>query len=152
MSFFKILMSVVVLIYILSPADLIPDIFPVLGWLDDAFFLGALFYYLKRGRLPGFLSWLEKSKRARQDRQRQFFQQGPESGFQAGTQGRDPYEVLGLKPGAGPDEIRTAYRRAVQAYHPDKVSHLGREIQEVAEKKFVEIQAAYEKLMKKNRE
>jgi hypothetical protein len=152
MSFFKILIIVLVLIYILSPVDLIPDIFPISGWLDDAFLLGVLFYYLKRGRLPGFLSWLQKAKGTRQDRQRQFFQQGPQSGFQTGTQGRDPYEVLGLKPGARPDEIRTAYRRAVQAYHPDKVSHLGREIQEVAEKKFVEIQAAYERLMEKNRD
>jgi DnaJ-domain-containing protein 1 len=29
------------------------------------------------------------------------------------------YEVLGLKPGSSPDEIRAAHRRLMQANHPD---------------------------------
>ena len=32
----------------------------------------------------------------------------------------DPYKVLGLKAGASPDEIRSAYRRLVKKYHPDR--------------------------------
>jgi len=54
-----------------------------------------------------------------------------------------------VKPGAGPDEIRAAYRRAAQAYHPDKVAHLGSELKELAQKKFVAIQNAYNALMGK---
>jgi DnaJ-class molecular chaperone len=61
----------------------------------------------------------------------------------------NPYEILGVKPGAGPEEIQAAYRRAVQKYHPDKVSHLGEEFQELARKKFIEIQKAYEELKTK---
>lgn len=150
MNLFKILIIILVLIYIFSPVDLFPDVFPISGWLDDAFLLGVLLYYLKRGSLPGFLSWLGRSKTAHQERQRQFFQQRPKFDSQTDTRTQNPYEILGLKPGASPEEIRSAYRRAVQAYHPDKVSHLGPEIQELAEKKFVEIQTAYEKLLGKN--
>ncbi|MFW6334535.1 MAG: J domain-containing protein, partial [Desulfosalsimonas sp.] len=37
-------------------------------------------------------------------------------------------------------------RKLAQQYHPDKVSHLGKEFQELAARKFVEIQEAYETL------
>ena len=148
MNFAKILIIVVVLIYIISPVDVLPDFIPISGWLDDAFLLGILLYYLKRGHLPGFLSWLERFIAA--DRNRQNFQQKrkstPRAAGDSGT--RDPYEVLGIRPGAGPEEIRSAYRKVVQAYHPDKVSHLGRELRELAQIKFVEIQNAYEELRK----
>lgn len=30
------------------------------------------------------------------------------------------HEILGLRPGAGPDEVRRAYRRALLANHPDR--------------------------------
>ncbi|HEX4109441.1 MAG TPA: J domain-containing protein [Solirubrobacteraceae bacterium] len=32
---------------------------------------------------------------------------------------RDPHEVLELRPGATPEEVRAAYRRLVQKHHPD---------------------------------
>ena len=152
MSVFKILIIILVLIYIFSPVDLLPDIFPITGWLDDALMLGGLIYYLKRGSLAGILSWLKGSTKAEQSRQQRFYQQESGAGSKAGaqTQDSDPYEILGLKPGASPEEIRSAYLRAVQTYHPDKVSHLGAEFQELAKKKFVAIQSAYEKLLGKN--
>lgn len=31
----------------------------------------------------------------------------------------DPYKILGLQPGASPEEIRQAYRRVATKYHPD---------------------------------
>ena len=32
---------------------------------------------------------------------------------------QDPYNVLGLKPGADPEEIKDAYRKLSRQYHPD---------------------------------
>ena len=33
---------------------------------------------------------------------------------------KEYYEILGLKPGAQPDEIRKAYRKLALHYHPDR--------------------------------
>ena len=150
MTFWKIFIFVLVLIYIFSPVDLLPDIFPITGWLDDAFLAGVFLYYLKRGRLPGFLSWLRGPSFGQRQERGKFNQQRAEADAQNDPGTQDPYEVLGLKPGASPEEIRSAYRRALQMYHPDKVSHLGDEFQELAGRKFVAIQVAYEKLLGKN--
>ncbi len=54
-----------------------------------------------------------------------------------------PYAVLGVAPGASLDEIRRAYRRAVQQYHPDQLAHLAPELRELAERRTKEINAAY---------
>ena len=35
------------------------------------------------------------------------------------TELRDPYEVLGLRRGASPREIRAAYRTLARRHHPD---------------------------------
>jgi DnaJ-class molecular chaperone len=67
----------------------------------------------------------------------------------AKTASEDPYAILGVKPGATPEEIHAAYREAAQRYHPDKVSHLGEEFKEMAGRKFLEIQEAYDFLMAK---
>ena len=55
-------------------------------------------------------------------------------------------KVLGLDKDQLADftEIKQTYRRAIAQYHPDKVSALGSEIQDVAEKKAKEINQAYE--------
>ncbi|KAL6763549.1 hypothetical protein V8C86DRAFT_2491531 [Haematococcus lacustris] len=33
-------------VYIISPLDLIPDVIPIIGWLDDMLVLGALVMFL----------------------------------------------------------------------------------------------------------
>lgn len=55
-------------------------------------------------------------------------------------------EILGLAPGATPEEIKAAFRELAKKYHPDRVAHLGDEFKELAHKKFVEIRSAYERL------
>jgi DnaJ like chaperone protein len=52
-----------------------------------------------------------------------------------------------VEPSATQDDIKTAYRKLANQYHPDKVAHLGTELQQLADQRFKEIQAAYEKLM-----
>ncbi len=60
-------------------------------------------------------------------------------------------EVLGLSKDDLEDfpKIKATYRSSIAQYHPDKVSALGAEIREVAEKKAKEINQAYEFFRKK---
>ncbi len=64
-----------------------------------------------------------------------------------GSSKSNPYEVLGVPRGAPVDEIKQAYRKLAAKYHPDKVDHLGDEFKALAEKRFKEIQKAYQELM-----
>jgi hypothetical protein len=64
----------------------------------------------------------------------------PEDGF-------DPYRVLGIARDASQEEIRAAYYRQMASYHPDKVAHLGEDIQELAKRKAQAINRAYEELV-----
>lgn len=56
------------------------------------------------------------------------------------------YNVLGLTPGASEEEIRKRYRKLVKKFHPDVNKDAN------AERKFIEIQEAYEELMSDNQE
>ena len=58
------------------------------------------------------------------------------------------YRVLGITPDASDDEVKKAYRRLALEHHPDKVSALGEDIRNAAEKKFQEINAAKDKIFK----
>jgi curved DNA-binding protein len=53
---------------------------------------------------------------------------------------KDYYETLGLEPGAGDTEIKSAYRRLARKYHPDVSKEAG------AEDKFKAVNEAYEAL------
>ena len=54
----------------------------------------------------------------------------------------DPYEVLGVKPGASEAEIKTAYKNLVKKYHPDK--YQGNPLADLAEEKLQEVNEAYD--------
>ena len=58
------------------------------------------------------------------------------------------YRVLEISPDASNQEIKRAYRRMANKYHPDKVSHLGKEMQTSAEEKFKAVNNAYQQLKK----
>lgn len=58
----------------------------------------------------------------------------------------NPYEVLGLKPGASEAEIKAAYKELVKKYHPDKYQN--NPLADLAEEKLQEINEAYDSLMK----
>ncbi len=57
--------------------------------------------------------------------------------------------ILGLAGRVSRDEIRKAYRGLVGQYHPDKVSHLGPRLREVADQEIKKINEAYEYFRKK---
>lgn len=58
----------------------------------------------------------------------------------------NPYEVLGLNPGASQDEIKSAYRKLIKQYHPDKF--IDNPLQDLAEEKMIQINEAYDALTK----
>jgi len=53
--------------------------------------------------------------------------------------GVDPFTVLGVAPGASPDEVAAAYRELAKAWHPDRRGEAG-------EERMAEINVAYELL------
>ena len=61
---------------------------------------------------------------------------------------KDYYAILGITPSATLEEIKAAYREKAKQYHPDRVSHLGPEFQELAERRMKELNEAYEFLIK----
>ncbi len=56
------------------------------------------------------------------------------------------YKVLELDESASNDELKKAYRKLVVRYHPDKVAHLGDDIQKSAEIKIKKVNEAYEQI------
>lgn len=58
-----------------------------------------------------------------------------------------PWEVLGIEPGASPEDVRAAYKRRALEYHPDRVQHLGSRLRAVAEEEMRAINRAYESIM-----
>jgi hypothetical protein len=56
------------------------------------------------------------------------------------------YDLLELPRTSSADEIKTAFRREIAKYHPDKVQHLGEEFQQIAVVKAAELTQAYKTL------
>ena len=57
----------------------------------------------------------------------------------------DPYKVLGISPNASEDEIKSAYKKLVKKYHPDR--YQDEAMAELANEKMTEINAAYDQIM-----
>jgi len=143
MSYFRlwrIIVSILALLYTFLPWDFLPDFVIGWGWLDDIIILYLLWHYFFRGRgaQPG-------SKGQRSENQ-----QNANSGAGGSQRGpsipKTPYEILDVSPGASQEEIKAAFKQLAGKYHPDKVVHLGDEFKVLAEEKFKQIQEAYQKL------
>ena len=61
------------------------------------------------------------------------------------------YKILEIDKSVSNDDIKKAYRRMANKYHPDKVSYLGEDIRKAAGEKFRKVKDAYDKI-KKERE
>ena len=168
----KLVLVLIGLAYLISPADLIPDLLmPWVGWIDDGLVLWTVYYLIRYGELPWFLfkkkgirpgrgftsastARQQSSRRKRtgaadREKESESGQSKPgsrASGSNAGQSAKDPYEILGIGPGASWDDIQAAYKTKIKQYHPDKLSHLGEEFSTLANKRFLDIQAAYNRL------
>jgi len=58
------------------------------------------------------------------------------------------YKILELDSSCNNDEVKKGYRKMANKYHPDKVSHLGIDLQRIAEEKFKAVSNAYQTIKK----
>lgn len=58
------------------------------------------------------------------------------------------YKILEISQDATDEELKKAYRKMAVKYHPDKVTHLGDDIQNAAKEKFQQLNAAYDQIKK----
>jgi len=136
-----LLLIIGALAYFVFPHDLIPDFLLGWGWIDDLAVLYMLWRYYRRLTQPQ-----RTGNRSEQPRN----ETGDGQSRAADSERRtayDPYAILGVAPGASSEEIKAAYRRLAGKYHPDKVQHLGKEFQKLAEERFKQIQQAYDDLI-----
>lgn len=147
----KIILIVLALIYALNPFDLLPDAMIGLGWLDDIVILGLLWRYLytQKKKRDAFQKYSREGRAANGNRHSQADSQNESHRYTSPDDfagAWNPHKILGIKPGASQKDIKQAYRRLAGKYHPDKVEHLGDEFKVLAEKRFKDIQRAYQDL------
>jgi uncharacterized membrane protein YkvA (DUF1232 family) len=134
------------LVYLVVPYDVLPDFFGLPGRIDDVL-------------LMAWCVWLYTNHVRRLTRESSSDgSTGRSAGDGSGQDTRsdsagskkpnsfDPYATLGVPRSASNEAIQAAYRRRMQEYHPDKVAHLGAELQALAHEKSQEIQRAYRQL------
>ena len=61
------------------------------------------------------------------------------------------YKILEIDPSVSDNDVKKAYRKMAVKYHPDKVAHLGKEIQKTAEEKFKAVNDAYSEIKKQRK-
>ena len=134
---------VAALIYFLWPYDLLPDFLGLPGRIDDVVIMAWLAWFY-RNHLHQYVATGSGSAGPSADTgSGQNSSRGPAS---EQSKAFDAYEVLGVSRSASDDAIRAAYRARMKEYHPDKVAHLGEELQQLANEKSQQIQQAYRKL------
>jgi DnaJ-domain-containing protein 1 len=139
----KWILIILALLYFFLPYDLIPGVHPV-GWIDDIVVMILLFRYLARLKRNGTAG---PPPYGNQQGQQQYRPSGSAGSSETPKTPRSPYEILNVPSDADQAEIKAAYRKLANQYHPDKVAHLGKEFQNLAEQRFKEIQEAYGKLV-----
>lgn len=132
------ILIILALLYLLSPLDILPDRHPI-AFLDDIVILALVIRYIYR---------LKKMRNYGQPPSGNNQQQAPSQEQTDQERPKTPHEILGVPPGASNEEVKAAYRKLANQYHPDKVAHLGDEFQKLAEMRFKEIQEAYQKIVR----
>ena len=161
--YLKIILIIFGLAYLISPVDIIPDLLlPFVGWIDDGVVIASIYYLIRFGKLPNFFfkkrnpfkqpsgqSYENFTSQKKTNQKRSYQQKNKQTDQNRSSKSiPSPYEVLGITPDASKKEIQNAYKQAIKKYHPDKLSHLGKDFSNLANEKFLEVQKAYDTLMK----
>jgi DnaJ-domain-containing protein 1 len=122
---------IILIIYILSPLDAVtPSI------LDDLIASGVLLYMLyKNGGMK---------------KRRGYAQRGNAKSPPDSLTLEEAYRFLGVSPDTPLENVEKAYREKISKSHPDKVSHLGEELQEKASEVTLNLNAAMN-IIRKNK-
>ena len=143
-----VLISCLWLLYVVSPIDLLPDVFPVIGWVDDLLALAGVYWFIRR--LQTQVSKYASHGNFRTSSQDSRTSAGGDDREEADTASpENPWHVLQVEPDASPEQIRAAYTQLMLKYHPDRVAHLGEEFQRLAHRKTLAITHAYNLLKQK---
>jgi len=149
----KIILSLLALFYTLCPYDLFPDMIVGWGWIDDLIILYLLWRFFYSKKQKKYANHDQDSYQSSARKGGKEFSEGQTSGknyrYKEEPVADDPYTVLEIPKDATEEQIKTAYRKLANKYHPDKVLHLGEEFRKLAEKRFKEIQKAYKELVNK---
>ncbi len=115
------------IVYFVWPIDCVPDVFGPIGRIDDLLVFLLIAWQAYR---------YKKKPSASRD----------SGSVSAAPDARTALEVFGLGANATLEDVEKRYRELAQQYHPDKVSHLGPALREVAHEKMLEIRRAYDQL------
>ena len=134
-------LTIIAVLYLVFPRDLIPDFLGRgLGLIDDLLLIGLLIYFYRK-HLRQYIP-----REAREDETRGWGEPSGRGQAAASEGPFDAHEVLGIAPSASGEMIHAAYKARMSEYHPDKVAHLGEDLQKLAHRKALEIQRAYQQL------
>lgn len=118
---------IILIIYILSPWDIHPLIF------DDLIATGYLYYLWQKYRKKKKQGNYYSNTRSQENRKTK-----PKGDIDL----EEAYRILGVNPNASWKEVQKEYKKRVTKYHPDKVAHLGKELQEKAKELTAELNSA----------
>ena len=146
----RVWIYIFLILYVLSPFDLLPEsLVGPIGWLEDAITVGLLYWYFIYRPAKMRAKYKEAYHQEGEGTKREYYQEEQQQKAQTDRRfsRQDPYQILGVEKGAPFNEVKAAYRKLAIKYHPDKVNHLGDEFKVLAEKRFKEIQEAYQELV-----
>jgi DnaJ like chaperone protein len=125
-----------------------PDFIAGWGWLDDLviFWLMWRKFYSSKKKPSAFRYYGQRNRQFHSQSSGQAYNKNQQHESSSSARVKDPYNVLNIAGDASQEEIKKAYRKLANQYHPDKVAHLGDEFKKLAEERFKEVQEAYQNL------
>lgn len=135
MKIFDYIVIILSLFYILRLGFIFPSL-----W-DELIVLGFIFYITLKASKPHIRV---RKKRTTQNHQKHYtYSEPPPVNNKGSLNLTEAYKVLGLLPGASLEDAKKAYKEKIAKNHPDKVSHLSKELQERAKELTIQLNESY---------